>query len=133
MGNGKVILDWVCRLPWKQQSVLLSALRGPDAESIYVKMLSRWLRMCVQENADPTSGYMGDAELPEIQQVEDELMFLPTHYTIHLLYGLEITGYNHSDPRIAERALRYYTGIVARFHLVPESKEELDARLIDVQ
>ena len=30
MEKGKVLQDWMGKLPWKQQSVILSSLRGPD-------------------------------------------------------------------------------------------------------
>lgn len=44
-----VLQDWVQQLPFMQQSVLLSAIRGPDGQPKYnpTKMLIRWYRRCV--------------------------------------------------------------------------------------
>jgi len=47
---GKSVLqDWVMELPFMQQTVLLTAIRGPDNTPKYgpVKMLMRWYRRCV--------------------------------------------------------------------------------------
>jgi hypothetical protein len=44
-----VLQEWVTELPLMQQSVLLTAIRGPDGIAKYnsVKMLIRWYRRCV--------------------------------------------------------------------------------------
>jgi len=45
--------DWVMRIPVMQQSVLFSAVRGPDnvAKTHPVKVLMRWYRRCVLVSA----------------------------------------------------------------------------------
>jgi len=48
--DGKAVLQkWVCRLPFMQQTVILSSIRGPDGAGKYskVKPLLRWFRRCV--------------------------------------------------------------------------------------
>lgn len=44
-----VLQDWVMQLPLMQQSVLLTAVRGPDGIDKYhpVKYLIRWYRRCI--------------------------------------------------------------------------------------
>lgn len=44
-----VLQDWVADLPMMMQSVLLSAIRGPDGQPKYngTKKLLRWLRRCI--------------------------------------------------------------------------------------
>lgn len=44
-----VLQDWVTQLPLMQQTVLLTAIRGPDNTPKYTpaKMMVRWLRRCV--------------------------------------------------------------------------------------
>jgi hypothetical protein len=44
-----VLQDWVMQLPLMQQSVLLTAVRGPDGIDKYhlVKYLVRWYRRCI--------------------------------------------------------------------------------------
>ncbi len=131
MDRGTVLLDWVTMLSWKQQSTLLSALRGPDLAAPAVKRVSRWLRAATQNCGDSSSGYMRQEELPSSTELELELLFLPTHFTLHFLYGLEIVGYHHPDAGVAEKARSWYTELVQRFHLHPESMEEIDVRLQD--
>jgi hypothetical protein len=47
--NRSVLQDWVQELPFMQQSVLISAMRGPDGviKNHPSKMLCRWLRRCI--------------------------------------------------------------------------------------
>lgn len=47
--NKCVLQDWVLELPFMQQSVLISGIRGPDgvAKTHSSKMLCRWFRRCV--------------------------------------------------------------------------------------
>lgn len=133
MGKGIVLLDWMSALDWKQQSVILSALRGPDNHHApTIKKLSRWIRSITQNNADPTHSYMKSVELPELKEFEDEFYFASTHYSLHLLFALEIIGYKHPDPAIAKIALQYYLALVEDvYHLKPETEADLDNRLFD--
>lgn len=49
MRKGPVTQDWVHDIPFMQQTVLLTAIRGPDGVAKYhdVKYLLRWYRRCV--------------------------------------------------------------------------------------
>lgn len=133
MGKGLVLLDWMAKLDWKQQSVILSALRGPDNHhSPNIKKISRWIRSITQNNADPSHSYMKNVELPGLKDFEDEFYFESTHYSLHLLFALEIIGYKHPDKDVAKIALDYYLALVADvYHLKPESESDLDKRLQD--
>lgn len=53
MNKGPVIQEWLQRLPWMQQTVLLTSLRGPDGipKGHVVKLLLRWFRRCVLYSA----------------------------------------------------------------------------------
>lgn len=133
MANGLVLLDWMAELGWKQQSVILSALRGPDNHhSPNIKKLSRWIRSVTQNNADPSHSYMKSIDLPSLKDFEDEFYFASTHYSLHLLFALEIIGFKHPDPVIAKIAMDYYLALVEDvYHLKPESMADLDDRLQD--
>lgn len=133
MTKGSVLLDWVSELGWKQQSVVLSGLRGPDNHhSPNIKKISRWIRAITQNNADPSHSYMKITDLPTVNDFEDEFYFASTHYSLHLLFALEIIGYKHPDPSIAKIALDYYMALVDDvYHLKPESEQDLDSRLQD--
>jgi hypothetical protein len=132
MGNGMVLQEWMGKLPWKQQSVILSSLRGPDTNRpINVKKITRWLRGITQNNADPSTDYMKKLELPNLNDLKEELEFCTVHYFCHLLHTFEIIGEMHPDKEIRIIAKNYYIGLVDALHLNPETKEQLDERLED--
>lgn len=49
MERRTVLQDWVCGLSFMQQTVLLTAVRGPDGQPKYgaIKYLLRWYRRCI--------------------------------------------------------------------------------------
>jgi len=132
MGKGKVLQDWMGELPWKQQSVILSSLRGPDEiRPPAIKVVNRWLRGITQNNADTSTEYMRELPMPSVKELAGELEYTTIHYFTHLLHGLEIIGYHHPDEEIARTARGYYLGLVDDLHLNPENRENLDRRLVD--
>jgi len=133
MGQGKVLQDWMGELSWKQQSVVLSSLRGPDTSySPNLKRINKWIRRVTQNNADTSSQYMSDEKLPSLEDIEREVEFSSVHYFSHLLQGLEIIGYKHPDTKTARIARDYYEGLVREvLHLNPETKSQLEERLKD--
>lgn len=61
-----VLQPWVEQIPWKQQSILFSGLRGPDtAHCPAIKEVVRWLRKISQRDADPSQSYMAPGERDE--------------------------------------------------------------------
>lgn len=132
MGKGFVLQDWMGELPWKQQSVILSSLRGPDTSRPgNVKIINRWLRGITQHNADSTTDYMKKIDFPSLESFQRDLEYCTMHYYCHLMHTLEIIGYNHPEENIKDIALRYYAAMVEFQHLNPETKEELNKRLED--
>ena len=132
MNKGFVLQAWMAELPWKQQSVIFSSLRGPDlSRPIAVKKLNRWLRSVTQNNADPSTEYMKKIVLPKIEDLKEEVGYCTMHYFTHLLHALEIIGYNHPEEKTKDIAIRYYAAMVDFLHLNPETKEQLNKRLED--
>lgn len=133
MDEEYVLLEWMKQLPLKQQSVLLSSLRGPDnANYPTIKKVTKWIRSIVQKNADPTKKYMHLEELPSFGELEKEIEFCSVHYAAHLLQALEIIGYEHPDKNTSSFAENYYKGFALQtFHLNPETREQLTKRLED--
>lgn len=131
MKNDFVLLDWITTLTFKQQSALFSSFRGPDSYNcIHIKKITKWIRKSTQSNADLTSNYMLDENLPSIDEIKPEFEFLSLHYCNHLLQGLEIIGYKHPNKEISKCALDYYKKISNRIlHLNPETKSQLEIRL----
>ncbi|MBS3089123.1 hypothetical protein J4402_05130 [Candidatus Pacearchaeota archaeon] len=132
MSNCFVLKEWMAELPWKQQSVVLSSLRGPDtSRPASVKILNRWLRGITQNNADSSTDYMKNLAHPSVGDLQKDLEYCTMHYYCHLMHAMEIIGYNHPDKEIAETARGYYENMVLFLHLNPETKEQLNKRLED--
>jgi hypothetical protein len=140
-----------------QQSVLLTAIRGPDGiEKNHVsKRLLRWFRRCVLISAfdkivftnpyafgggsftgpsyEPTSlahdwcGPMSKVVGEYLQHVDE----LPHHFQLHLMHAAEIVGFKHPDDVIRAWWRATYKRLAHDMHLWPESEADLDARLGD--
>lgn len=155
-----VLQAWLNDLPIMQQTVLLTAIRGPDGIAKYsgAKLLLRWYRRCVlisafdrcilstpfQEGGGSFTGQSLD--LPDddtggwqqgMRQIVDEYLraqdALPFHFQMHLMHAAEILGYHHPVPVIAFFWNETYRRLANSMHLNPESKTELDERLGDTR
>lgn len=133
MVKENVLLDWTRELSWKQQSVLLSSLRGPDSHYCpNIKKITKWIRSVLQKDADPSRNYMRQEELPSCKELKKEIEFCSIHYASHLLHALEIIGYKHHDEKVSSLARDYYRYAVCQILcLNPETEEQLDKRLED--
>ncbi len=131
-----IVKEWVSRLSYKQQAVLILALRGCDGvpKSDPAKPLIRYYRNVILNNAAKpgTKGYsvFMMAKPPSLKDVFYQRPdHYPVHWLMHFLYGAEIVGYKHPDERVREywKAI-YFKGVTA-IHLNPETEEQLDKRL----
>jgi hypothetical protein len=131
--KGKVLQDWVGLLPYKVQSVLVSAQRGPDSHFCpNLKSITKWIRRTCQINADPSHTFMADIPLPTIDEIEYELEYTTMHFIFHFVYGLEIIAYKHPDQVVKDIAMKYYKGIIEEImHFNIETEQQLDKRLVD--
>jgi hypothetical protein len=153
-----VTQEWTHSLTCMQQTVLLTAVRGPDGVAKYhpVKFLLRWYRRCVLLGAldhnvfatpyDPRGGsftgpsydwpsgevHVWQTEMDQVvQRYLQSLDELPHHFQLHLMHAAEIVGYKHPDDEIREWWNWLYFELVKDMHLAPESEQELDYRLGD--
>lgn len=152
-----VVQSWVSRLPMMQQTVLLTAVRGPDGLPKYhpAKYVLRWYRRCILLSAldgkvltDPvdqnggsftgpsTGGSSDPSEWAPLMddRVTDYLRSLdevPHHFQMHLMHAVEILGYKHPVPQIRAWWHAVYVRLVHDMHLWPETEDQLDARLGD--
>jgi hypothetical protein len=160
MRQGRSVLqDWVQGLTMMQQTVLLTAIRGPDGLPKYggVKMLLRWFRRCVLLSAidgrvldnpcdnnggsftgpsledDGSIDYWGDRMLVHVNAYLRELDAIPHHFQMHFLHAIEIVGYKHPATDIALWWRQLYLRLVNDLHLHPETEAELDSRLGDTR
>ena len=154
--KGPVTQEWTHAIPLMQQTVLLTAIRGPDGLPKYggVKMLLRWYRRCVLLSAmdgkvltDPWDDNGGSFTGPSLQHqldadweegmnaiVDDYLRTLdaiPHHFQLHFIHAAEIVGFKHSDERIRDWFQKLYFRLVNDMHLHPETVDEMNDRLGD--
>lgn len=147
---GKPVMQpWVCELTFMQQSVLISAVRGPDGLKKHhpIKPIMRWYRRCILYSAfdknilnDPYDAGGGsftgpldpDKELNELySDFFDILDELPYHFVSHFMTAVEILGYKHDIEYIQEWWFEFYKRMAKKLHLGIESEEDLDFRLSD--
>jgi len=158
--KGPVTQPWTHGISFMQQTVLLTAVRGPDGIPKYgaIKMLLRWYRRCILISSldgvvltnphDPLHGgsFMGSSYewppgLPDpnwsermdaiVTQYLKDLDGIPHHFQLHLMHAFEIVGYKHPDTRIRSWFHAVYERLVHDMHVWPETEEEMDRRLGD--
>ena len=152
-----VLQPWVVNLPMMQQTVLLTAVRGPDGIPKYgpVKLLQRWYRRCVlymamggvliTDPCDQGGGSFTGPSLSEskadwrprmdllVDQYLQQVDALPHHYQLHFMHAVEIIGYKHPDALIKCWWHGVYLRLVNDMHLQPETVVALDERLGDCE
>lgn len=137
-----VLQDWVMELPLREQGTLLTAVRGCDDEPktwtergvAYSpgRRLTAYIRWCFMNPADErevdyAEGSFFRSEPPQPFR-PSEFGHLPQHWYSHAMHALEIIGYRHPDPKVAEVALAYYSEMVHNMHLNVETFEEMVER-----
>lgn len=155
MKGKPVTQEWTWGIPMMQQTVLLTAVRGPDGLPKYgaVKLLLRWFRRCVLLSAidgkvldnpcdsnggsftgpsiGPPLNYWEKAMNSHVDAYLRDLDAIPHHFQMHFMHAAEIVGYKHPDHRTRKWWYDLYLRLVNDMHLHPESEEELDGRLGD--
>lgn len=155
-----VLQPWVLEIPMMQQTVLLTAIRGPDGLPKYgnIKMLLRWYRRCILYTAmdhviletphdtrggsftGPSFRYTGrrpdlldwTTEMNQfVSGYLQDLDAIPHHFQLHFLHGAEILGYKHPTKKTRDWWLWLYHTLVNDMHLAPETEKQLDYRLGD--
>lgn len=109
-----VLQEWTTELPMMQQTVLLTAIRGPDGLPKYgsVKRLLRWYRRCVLHSAmdgrvleDPYERNGGSFTGPSL----DDLLTLPV--------GRSIPLWEEGMDRLVDDYLREVDGVPHHFQM----------------
>lgn len=141
--NDSVVRRWLSDCcTWKQQTVLLSALRGCDGrpKSDPSNVFKKKMRFTLLKNADESTSFMesNDVMLNEKTKKEINDFFTgcldsyPMHYFLHFLHAAEICAYKNPNGIVAEYWKYFYLCGVEAMHLNPETQEQLDTRLSDL-
>ncbi len=125
-----MLKEWVLGMSFKKQTVLMECIRAPDNYiSPRFKQITTFIRAGVLKNADTTTDFMKDAELPDYAGIEREFERLPLHMAHHILMTLEVMAYGHPDQEIRKMCWQFYEDSVHSQHLNIETKEEYEKRL----
>ena len=129
-----VVQDWLRECSFKQQTVLLTAIRGCDGlpKGHTIKKVVRSYRSIILKNADTSTTFMKfRLEEDDIKNFTSNIDHLPIHYITHFMHGCEIVGYYHPDLEIRYYWKELYFGLCNALHLNPETKKENAWRLRD--
>lgn len=134
---GSVVQKWLSNdnISWKQQTVVLSSLRGCDGQSKYdiSKKFTRKLRNVILHNAatETTSFMRDEMTLEDVREFAEDCDKYPIHFVMHLCHACEVIGFKHPNEEIQTWFHNAYLTIVDALHLKPETQEECDFRLRD--
>jgi hypothetical protein len=135
VSSKSVIHGWITELSLKQQTVLLSAIRGCDIseKNDISKLFIRKLRSVVLIDASPNGGDFMKSEIDDkiIYEFIKSMDKYPFHFIIHFTHAAEIIGYKHPSPSICKWWRDLYEEIVHGFNMNIETEEECDKRLLD--
>lgn len=135
-----IIQDWACNLGIRHQGVIISAVRGCDTmpKNGAAKTLSRFYRGAILRphcgDIAKAQSFMSaprdDFEFMETAKCAlDEMDAAPMHYVLHLVHAAQIVGLYHPDATTRSQWSWFYLRCVRKFHLAPESEQELNRRL----
>jgi hypothetical protein len=133
--NTCVMKEWTFKLSWKEQTVLISALRGCDGIGKHdiSKKIVRRIRNVVLNNAGTEKGEFMRSEVTEqeIYEFSKNIDAYPVHFLLHLIHASEVIGYCCNVEKDRKFFKEFYNIMVSSFHMIPESKEQMHLRLED--
>lgn len=131
-----VVRPWVFDLSFKQQTVLLTALRGVDGKEKQdmSKNLCKAMRMSILQNAAPGKGTFMVLSVPEgfVDTFVENIDHYPVHWVLHFMHAAEIIGYKCPHESVRQWWHGFYRKMVDAMHLRPEEESQLDTRLSDI-
>lgn len=154
-----VLHDWVHKLTFQMQALLLTAMRGPDENNKHnaAKAIIRYLRGVVCKPAgdwDRTNNndfmwgeyvkviekwHQHERKPDEHREVFQQYAYAfwedhdeyPHHFIMHLVHCAQVVGYKHPDVSVSQWWGRFYLDACDAFHMNPETEKEMDRRLND--
>ena len=134
--NGiSVLKSLVHQLSWKEQTVLISAIRGCDVvgKNDISKKIVRKLRNVVLNNAGPDGCEFMECDISdeELYNFSKNIDAYPVHFLLHIIHASEIVGYCCDDEEEKNFFKNFYYKMVDAFHMRPENEEDMHKRLMD--
>lgn len=131
-----VVRPWLSKLSFKQQTVLLTALRGVDGKEKQdaSKPFCKAMRMTILQNASPGLGTFMQFTISaeDVLKFSENIDHYPVHWILHFIHAAEIIGYHCPYPQLAHWWMNFYRIMVDAMHLRPEPLEALEERLADM-
>lgn len=134
-----VVQPWLNDLSLKQQTVLLSALRGCDSmdKNDISKKFVRVFRSIVLQNAAPYDDNVkrhfckDNLTQKDVKEFTGSPDKYPMHWLLHFIHAVEIIGYKYPIPETALWWRQLYCKLVNALHMMPETERQMDWRLRD--
>lgn len=136
-----VLQDWMGSLTFQMQALLLTGIRGPDENNKHnvAKAIVRYLRGVVIKPAGEWDGKNNNdwcwGEYEKFKEYANQLFedhdYFPHHFLMHLIHCAEVIGYMHPNPFINSYWIWFYRKFVYCFHMLEETKDEMEKRLND--
>lgn len=136
---GSIIQDWAARLGLRHQGVLVSAIRGCDSlpredPSKYLVRVYRGVLLRAHcGDLKKAASFMLPFDPESWHDASDEFFesidHYPNHWILHWMHACQIVGYQHPNDKIRFIFMQMYKRLVKKFHLNPESAEQLEERL----
>ena len=137
-----ILQPWVMELGLRHQGVIVSAMRGCDnaERNDNSKALQRLLRGAVLvphcgRFVQPDSYIIYEPDHGAWWRLAKSFLenhdHYPNHYVLHFTHTTQVIGYHGplEHPVYSDRWNAFYHAIVHKFHLNPETKQQMDARL----
>lgn len=136
--HGSVVQQWLSvYCSFKQQTVVLSALRGCDGKSKndISKRLTRRFRGSILKSAEdraPEGSFMHPGAGPkELHLMLSDIDHYPVHWLTHFAHAAQIVSVYHPIKEEAAFWGTVYRGIVEALHFNVETVEQMEERLSD--
>ena len=129
-----VLQDWVGECTLKQQTTLLSVIRGSDNECVSAKNITKMLRYLILTNADKGTEFMSDNILSTgkvVKYLKDNYGS-NKHWVEHIVYAGFVIGKYSSNP-YAKRYWLTVAGSVNNWIRKLEVIDKQKQRAIDKQ
>lgn len=150
--NEFALHNWIAKLSFQMQALLLTGMRGPDNNSKFnsAKCIVRYLRGVVIKPAGGLKYFNGEDD--DFSDFENDNDFMwgdyrqfhkycdefwndhdefPHHFIMHIVHCAQVVGYKHPNKRIRNKWIRFYNTACESFHMMPEMECEMCTRLND--